>query len=493
MQEALDLAKTGHIREAESAFQDYINQNTHDPAAHKELGRLYLNTNQPQLALHSFEKAISLYEEDAQVFNMQGIAYKNLFLFSDAECSFQKAIELDPLYAAAHANYIGVLERLSNIDKANAALKQAKETLSDTKLLTLVEALLLKREKKFQEAIDLLENGNLPDDPATKLSVQSELIIFYDKLHDSEKTWKLLQDRNALAISTWSINEQSKSIYLDKIKACQETFTKDFVAHWPAGLDSFSNMSPVFLFSFPRSGTTLTQHVLDAHPDIHATEEIHAVPRIAEILEEQIGHYPTCLSALQTSTIKQLQDLYFNIHKEEKSWQDKKILVDKYPMNTTHAGLISRLFPHSKFIFAYRHPCDCILSSCMHLFTPNEGMMHTYSLEDTVHLYCAMMDLWFQYEAILPNPVLYTSYEELVTDFQPTLAKILDFVGVAWDDSLLDFQKHVQSKHVIRTPSYSQVSQNIYEDSKYRWERYRQYFEPYMDRLAPYIKKLGYE
>lgn len=110
-----------------------------------------------------------------------------------------------------------------------------------------------------------------------------------------------------------------------------------------------------------------------------------------------------------------------------------------------------------------------------------------------IETYKKLMDLWEQYEDILPNSILYVAYEDIVDNFKPTLKNILSFLSEEWDDTLVDFYKKIQEKEVVRTPSYSQVSENIYTNSKYRWKRYHQFFEPYFDRLTPYATKLGYE
>ncbi len=493
MQKALELIKNGYLHEAEQEFQAYIATNENDPIAYKELGRLYLDTRRFPLALECFSNAIGLDDSDAQVYNIQGIAYKSVFRFHDALQSFQRAINIDPQYAAAHANYITVLERLNKIPEARAALDHAKVVLEQQTLLTLIEAEVLKRENKYAQAIDVLENGILADDPVTIVSAKSELVSLYDKTRNTSKAWQALEDRNRYAQDIWSIDDNRKAVYLNKLKALDNTFNEDFIASWDTQSVPRHNEPPVFMFSFARSGTTLLQHILDAHPNIHVSEEIHTLPRIAEIIEQQVGNYPACLPHLTAAQIAQLQGLHFDIHRNEGGWDSKKILIDKYPMNTVNAGLIYRIFPDAKFIFSYRHPCDCILSSCMNLFEDNEAMIHTYSMEDTVNLYCRVMDLWERYERILPVPVLYVSYEEIIGDFKPALVRVLDFLSEEWDDSLSNYYKNVQKKEVIRTPSYSQVSQDIYTDSQYRWERYYEHFEPFLEKLAPYIQKLGYE
>jgi hypothetical protein len=101
------------------------------------------------------------------------------------------------------------------------------------------------------------------------------------------------------------------------------------------------------------------------------------------------------------------------------------------------------------------------------------------------------MKLWCAIEDSFPLHVHYVRYEDLVDDLEREAAAVLGFLGVAWDDKVLDHVATSRGKR-IRTPSYRQVSQPIYRRSLARWHKYEAQFAPHMQQLAPYIERFGY-
>ncbi len=486
------LIQSGQIPQAVQTYKEVLKNSPECAAAYRDLSTLYFNIGQREVALSHMDKAIELDAKDPLAFCRHGTMLQSFSRFVDAESSFKKAVDLDPEYEAGQSNYVSALERLNKIKEARTQLDKARKHLPDSALLTIIEAVILKREGKLKEAVKVLERGNYPDDPMNRMRAYHELGVLYDRLGNPDKAMKNLDICNELAIKTWNINDQSRAAILNKIKVRKQAFSKEWVQSWTPTPEYTKQKPPVFLFSFARSGTTLLQHILDSHPAIQAPEEIPAIPKIVEILEKQVGNIPASIAKMPALPIQQLQDLYFNIHRQDRGWQGKDTLVDKYPMLTNEIGIVHRLFPNAKYIFAYRHPCDCILSSYMHFFAPNEAMLHTYRLDSIVNLYCEYMDLWAQYKKCLPLDVHYVRYEDIVDDPETTVKGVLDFMDVKWDASVLEFDKAVREKGDVRTPSYSQVSEKIYKRAQYRWERYRKYLQPYMKRLEPYIKELGY-
>lgn len=492
LKDAEKLVQSGQIQQALQTYQEILKQSPDYAEAYRDLGTLYFNIGQRDVALAHLDKAVELDQGDPVAFCKQGAMLQHFSRFVDAERSFKKAVDLDASYEAGQSGYISNLERLNKIEEARVQLDKAKILLPDSPLLTIIEAVILKREGRIDEAIKVLERGNYPDDPMNRMRAYHELGMLYDRLENPDKAMENFKICNELAIKTWNINDQSRAIILNKIKTRKQVFTKEWVQSWTTTPEQTKHKPPVFLFSFARSGTTLLQHILDSHPKIHATEEVPAIPKIIEILEKQVGNIPASLATMPAESGRQFQDFYFKIHKQDRNWQDNGTLVDKYPMLTNEIGVVHRLFPHAKYIFAYRHPCDCILSSYMHFFAPNEAMLHSYRLDSIVNLYCEYMDLWEQYKECLPIDVYNVRYEDIVDTFEPTVQGVLDFLNIDWDDSVLAFDEAVREKGDVRTPSYSQVSEKIYKRAQYRWERYKKYLDPYMDQLTPYVKRLGY-
>ncbi|MCB1580037.1 MAG: sulfotransferase, partial [Alphaproteobacteria bacterium] len=246
------------------------------------------------------------------------------------------------------------------------------------------------------------------------------------------------------------------------------------------------------LIHFMRCGTTLLQHILNAHPDLYASEEVHAFAMVEEQIQKTQGPYPQSLANLNADQVRHYRQIYYDIHKRQREWAEGKILVDKYPMLANMTGLVHRLFPNAKFLFICRHPCDVVLSCYMQLFVPNPATVHCYHLEDAVKLYVEFMELWTQYERVLDLSVHYVCYENITENFEAEIRPVLEFIGVPWDDAVTRYNEKVLEANVI-SPSYEQVSETIYKRAAYRWEKYKEHLEPYMEQLEPYIEKFGYK
>jgi hypothetical protein len=154
-------------------------------------------------------------------------------------------------------------------------------------------------------------------------------------------------------------------------------------------------------------------------------------------------------------------------------------------------GLIYRLFPRAKILLALRHPCDVVLSGFMQAFKPNAAMVHFGDLADTARFYASVMGLWRRYAEVLPLEVLTTRYEDLVTDFEAETRRILAFLELPWDDSVLTYAERAKSR-AIATPSYHQVVQPIYARSVGRWRNYREQMADVLPLLRPFVDVFGY-
>jgi hypothetical protein len=167
-------------------------------------------------------------------------------------------------------------------------------------------------------------------------------------------------------------------------------------------------------------------------------------------------------------------------------------LIDKLPLNIVNVPLLWRLFPQARFILAIRHPCDVCLSCLMQNFAANAAMASFFTLEYTVRAYTTVMGAWRHYANLLPLHYHQIRYEDLTANVAEETKRLLDFLGLPWDDAVLDHATHARRKGAINTPSYHQVTRPIYQDAKYRWLRYRRFMEPALPALQPFINDFGY-
>jgi hypothetical protein len=171
----------------------------------------------------------------------------------------------------------------------------------------------------------------------------------------------------------------------------------------------------------------------------------------------------------------------------------EKILVDKLPLNIVHLGLIHRIFPDAHILMAVRHPCDVVLSCFMQKFHLNDAMANFSTIEETAALYNKVMSLYEKYQQELPLKIHYVKYERLLNDLEGETCHLASFLGIEWNEAMLNYRKTALDKGYINTPSYASVSEGIYHHATGRWKRYAEQMAPAKNLLNPWINSFDYD
>ncbi len=153
--------------------------------------------------------------------------------------------------------------------------------------------------------------------------------------------------------------------------------------------------------------------------------------------------------------------------------------TDKNPHNYEMLGVIALLLPNARIIHCRRDPMD----TCVSCFMQNFNDSHGYNSELAVlgqyyREYTALMDYWRE---ALPRSMLELRYEDMVADQEGMSRKLIDFVGLDWDDACLEF---FNTERTVSTPSRWQVRQPIYNTSVKRWKRYETHLDPLKEALG---------
>ena len=247
-----------------------------------------------------------------------------------------------------------------------------------------------------------------------------------------------------------------------------------------------------------RSGTTLLEYVLDSHPDIISAEESQVFHNVAYYpMGKAVGGKGTsifsALDWMSPRTMRQIRAEYFRgIETVLGETVGERMLVDKNPANTFDLAAILRIFPETKFLVAMRDPRDVVLSSFMQPASLLPDTTSWLTLEGTIVHYGLIMGLWVAAKSGMGDSAIEVRYEDLVQNMEGTARRVLDFLGCKWDDRVLHFDEHAR-KEIVRSPTFADVTKPVYKSSVARWRHYQKYFEPHMEKLAPYLKEFGYE
>jgi tetratricopeptide (TPR) repeat protein len=444
-----------------------------EPAIHFNLAVALAEAGHAEAADAAFAEAARLTPDRPQALLALGRAFSGLGRYEEAEAAYRRA----PGVADSWFERGQLLERGNRLDRLSALIAEAEQAGFR---LPYLDALALDREGRHGEALAQAKKMPTADDPLRRALLIGRLA---DKAGDAAGAFAAYTEMNRIAAAAFPGAHAAAGAYRSHVAALVEMLTPAYVAGW-APIPAGERPAPVFLVGFPRSGTTLLDTLLMGHPDLHVLEEVPLLERSAAAL----GDFSR-LPELDAAETGHLRDLYF----AALGPVPDKIVVDKLPLNLLGAPLIHRLFPEAKFIFAARHPCDVVLSCFMQDFDINPAMANFLDLEDAARLYDLVLAFWHRACALLPLDVHVLRYEALVADKEGQLRALVAFLGLPWNDKVLDNQGNARERGLISTPSYAQVAEPVYARASGRWQRYRDQLAGVLPILAPWAEKMGYD
>lgn len=486
------LSEVGQMGAAADNFRKAIQLKPDYLEAMSNLGAALISLDKPAEANEVLNRALALSPGSPQVLCNLGALFIYTGQNEEALRKYQRAMQINPESVDAAINVANLLEKLHRMEESQTIVDRMLPVLPDNSLLKLVAAKLERRKGRFMEAAAMLEgaiNDKLSSDLAGQ--IHSELGVLYDRLGDADQAYSHMLEGNRLQAHTHAIVYDTRSNFLDRIDRMDGYLTDDLAKRALAGASIDGQQDPVFLFGFPRSGTTLLGQILDSHADLQTLEERGTVSEMVEAFEKMTQGRDNALAGLSAEEVATLRQVYFSKVKQFLDLRPGAVLVDKMPLSTMYAHIIWRVFPKAKFILAIRHPCDACLSCFMQYFAMNDSNACFLALEDTAQVYAKVMRLWQRIIHTLPLDYYRIRYEDLVTNFEFETRALLNFIQVGWHDDVLKYAEH-SKKSRINTPSYHQVTQPIYQHAKFRWQRYAKHFEPSMPTLQPYIDYFDY-
>ncbi|MFK7956697.1 MAG: sulfotransferase [Lysobacterales bacterium] len=440
-------------------------------------------------ALEAAKRATVLAPDDAHAWNGLGAQLTSLGALVDSERALRKALELDPNLAFAWANLAALMELANRPEECLEVVEQGLTRWPTDAGLLLTRARLLRRTGNHRDVSATLD---LIDLARADLQHQREAHFLYGQALDRQKAFAEAFDHyvkaNTLAATQWQRGDPRPDTIMPALQGLAAAYSPGFVDQWPS--QPLGERTPAFVVSFQRSGTTLLDTMVGAHPDALVMEEL---PVMSGLISH-MGKYPDALASATSQQLANWRSFYWDEARRLSGHTPdaNQRLIDKSPLHTMHLGLIHRLFPGAPVVFALRHPLDVVLSCFMQDFTMSGFMMHYTSVEGVAKVYDRVMTLFQQYQQILPLNLHEVRYESLVQTPEPLMQELLAFLGLTWNDAVLDHTQHAKSRGLINTPSYHQVTQPLYSSSSYRWRNYRQQLLPVMDLMGPWCEVFDY-
>lgn len=495
----LALHEQGDTAQAIVRLEQTLRLRPAHPQALTLLGAAHVDRGSLDTGLHCLQKAVALQPHNAVALGNISLVLRLRGDNQAAIDNFRHALRLAPDNVDLMASFAGLLEKQGEAEEAQRLVEVILQHVPDHAMGNLVAAQLDRRAQRLQQAADRLHRL-LGQTLVVGVSadITLELGQLLDQMGDSARAYPLVvEGKRKKALATQGADGAGGARYLSQLKRIRQLATPELAAQMRVqtercAMPTTDALAPVFLVGFPRSGTTLLEQILDSHPAIQTLEEKPTVALMVGRTLDMLDERHCTLADLDASQLAQLRQLYLAEAGRHVQLQPGILLVDKMPLNTVNVPVIARVFPNARFILALRHPCDVALSCLMQNFFVNASMAHFFTLEDTAHLYDQVMAAWLHYAQVLPLKVHTLRYEDLIEDVPATSRRLLDFLGLPWDEAVLSHTEHARQRGAINTPSYHQVVQPIYQRSKFRWTRYASQLSPVMPVLQPYIEKFGY-
>jgi tetratricopeptide (TPR) repeat protein len=424
------------------------------------------------------------------------LAMRNTDWSAEAIDVLQDLLARSPGDRWAKITLAALYERVNRLDEADAIVAEMLSDAANNDAALQVEllhqqAVLLKRKGELALAREVLERAGprTVDDAAHYF----ELAQLADRQHDESAAMRYLghahaRERKELARVALQRLEHRESVF----SQIGERMTATDALRWPQLMAPDARQSPVFVVGFPRSGTTLMEQMLDAHPALQAMDERPYFTMLMDQLEEHGVRVPRQLDQLTQADCDELRKGYLMLActRIERQWDRQ--LVDKNPLNMLRLPLIHRMFPNARFIMMLRHPGDVLISNYLQNYRSAAMMAASLSLESLATAYVQAFDYWFHHAALLKPAVLEVRYEELVVDPNAQAIRLAAWLELGDASPMLRVAQHARDKGFIGTPSYIEVIEPIHGRAVGRWQRYRPWLGDALRILAPMLPRVGY-
>jgi tetratricopeptide (TPR) repeat protein len=460
------------------------------------MGMIMTEAQRPAIGEFHYRKVLELAgSRDPILLANLAWCLKNQGRMEESRTLYRESIAAAPDIRQTLLGWARMEEADRQFDAAMDVLDRLEKVAPNDPNVDLTRAVVLGRMRRYDEAVAMLDGlaarfsgGRLG---ANELLEKGRLL---DQMGKHDDAFEAFLEGKRLA------RELSGNVYLDQqaaqlIARLRGFFTAERLRILPRARTRRDVPQPIFILGFPRSGTTLVEQTITAHSRIAAGDELPLINDITGIMPRMLASpmaYPEALAELwmgdRHEGLDDLRDYYLQkVRQMGILTPGADFFTDKMPLNETHLGLISMLFPEAPLVHVIRHPLDIMVSAISNHFT--HGMYCATALETAATHYVRVMELVQHYRGQMALRYLPLRYEEMVEDQEATVRSLLDFVGLDFEERCLSFH---ENRRYARTASYAQVTERLYDRSKFRHRKYLRHLEPVIPILQPMIEQLGY-
>lgn len=454
-------------------FARAVGEEPKNPYYHLSLGEAYGKLSEFSAAIKHIQYALQVQPDLVEALCALGRVYTQFDKPDLALPLYEKAMKINRDHPKARIGMAAALTGLGRMDEAGVYLKEAIDHRIDAPAAYYD---LAQSRKYTEEPVELQSIIRELADPGLKSEAVQSLHYAAGKIENDLK-------RYAEAFDHFSKAKQAAGYKFDIdqyrrfVDLTIETFTPDLFA----ARSGYGNPSevPVFVVGMPRSGTTLTEQICASHPEVHGAGELSKLRRVANAigLQSSASDFNKPIATITEGLSKTLAEEHLSYLRERAPVARR--IIDKMPHNFELIGLLTLLFPNARIIHCRRDAID----NCVSCYVLPFSSAHSYNADLRVlGLYYREYDrLMRHWNEVFPGRIFENRYETLVEDQEAQSRRLIDYLGLPWDDACLRF---FDREGAVTTPSRWQVRQPIYKSSVKRWKNFE-------NEITPLIEALG--
>ncbi len=488
---ALRSLQRGDLGGAESQARSAIRLAPLSPQTHGIVGLVLLEQSRGHAAEFHFRRALELSaSRDPILLARLGTALRQQSRLNDSREVYAEADAQVPGNFEIVFGWARTEEAAQNFERAAELFEQACRLAPENMAVRISLAELLARIGRREEALEGL--AKIEDTSGSALMTRGRILDRMGRHDEAFAAWKQGKAQY-VAAGGQTYREGEVAAYLNRLRGF---YAAHRLRNLPRAAVAAGEPQPIFIVGFPRSGTTLVEQMLCAHPLIAGGDELPMIHNLAQAAPHLLNSplsYPEALAELWMGDgqegLEVLRDQYLRGARHLRAYDPSRPwFTDKMPLNETHLGLIGLVFPASPVIQLVRHPLDVVLSVFSNQLT--HGYHCAAKLETAALHFARISELVMSYRAEMALRHLMLRYEDVVTEPEASIRRVSDFIGIDFDERCLRF---TENRRYARTASHAQVTEPLYNRSAFRWRKYREQLQPAIQILEPTIKRLGYD
>lgn len=460
LERAGSLRRAGRIDEAIAAYRTLLAREPELPDSWYNLGWLQRQARQFEDSLLSYGEALKRGVRDPEEvhLNRAVILSDHLARHEEAEAELEAALKLRPDYLPALLNLGNLHEDRGNREGAEKMYRRAVEAAPDNALaLSRLAGVVEPGSETATQVIESVKSGISRERDAAG---RADLGFALGRLLDGRKAYK--EAFAAYEAANRASRDSFGTGYPGYDRRAHEQLVDRLIAAFPKPAESENGHAPpIFIVGMFRSGSTLVERILGGHSRIISAGELDLTPALVST----ITPYPEAVAAADDATIERWRRFYLD--GLAPFAREGSPVTDKRPDNFLHIGLIKTLFPSAKIVHTRRNRLDNLLS--LYFLHLGPGMPYALNLGDAAHWHAEYERLMEHWKALYSGDIFDVDYDSLVAEPEPLVRRLLEFLGLDWEDGLLDFHER---EGAVKTASVWQVRERLHSRSSGRWRNY---------------------